>query len=241
MAAGCDKQPRAAPPPEAPPHAAAPGISAPGKAQPVSPPGQLASAVGSYVGMFGKNKMTLFIDAHDPSAGTIIGRSVTAGNDRPFAGTAIVKAGQLLASVKEPGDHADDGIFELTFASQEVVSGTWTPSGKGTAKQFTLTRRTFAYDEDAGQYARFSKEKVSQDDISDMSIGEVRIALNEIYARHGYNFKNKDMRRHFDTQDWYMPMHHDVRKDLTEIEAANIATLTKYKKFMEEYGEDFGR
>ncbi|MCR5178341.1 MAG: YARHG domain-containing protein [Lachnospiraceae bacterium] len=36
---------------------------------------------------------------------------------------------------------------------------------------------------------------------------ELRLARNELYARHGRKFKSKDLQDHFDSKDWYVPIY----------------------------------
>ena len=64
---------------------------------------------------------------------------------------------------------------------------------------------------------------------------------NEIYARHGYSFKDKAMRQVFDTVSWYMPMGIDIRDDLTDIEVQNIDLIYLYESYQEENYDDYGR
>ena len=64
---------------------------------------------------------------------------------------------------------------------------------------------------------------------------------SEIYARHGYSFKEKDMRYLFESKDWYMPMSNDVREKLSKSEIANIDLIYEYETYVEEYYDDYGR
>lgn len=51
-----------------------------------------------------------------------------------------------------------------------------------------------------------SDEIIPEDDIESLDSFDLRIAINEIYARHGYTFpSNADMRSYFDQMDWYYP------------------------------------
>ena len=61
--------------------------------------------VGSYVGPFGDNKITMMITK--VAGTTISGRSIVAGNDRPFDGTFTVDKAVYTAMAKEPGDDKD--------------------------------------------------------------------------------------------------------------------------------------
>ena len=64
---------------------------------------------------------------------------------------------------------------------------------------------------------------------------------NSIYARHGYSFRKRQLRAYFDKQDWYIPVHANIKSDLTEIEKKNIQLLLKYEEHAEEYYDEFGR
>ena len=49
-----------------------------------------------------------------------------------------------------------------------------------------------------------SDKEISKPDIENLSNEDLRIAINEIYARHGYTFpNNEEMRNYFQGQDWY--------------------------------------
>ncbi len=70
---------------------------------------------------------------------------------------------------------------------------------------------------------------------------EIEIIRNEIYARHGYSFRNLKMRRIFDAKEWYIPMAVDIRDQFTEIEVQNIDMLYHYEDYYDEYYDGFGR
>jgi len=200
--------------------------------------------LGSFVGAFGDNKITLLITKS--SGDTVEGRSVVGGNDRPFTGT-LKNTGDAYAIVaKEPGDDKYDGVFNLTINAKQpdVVTGSWEPNTPGAhlgPKTFSLQRKTFNYLQDVGEYPQASKRLLKEDDVENLMKPELEQMRNEIFARHGYCFKKKDLREMFEDKDWYVPNTVDVRKDLTEIEKKNILLIKKYEKYAEEYGNDFGR
>jgi YARHG domain len=57
-------------------------------------------------------------------------------------------------------------------------------------------------------------------DLEGFSPAMLRIARNEIFARHGYIFKSEDLRRYFGEQPWYGERSRDV--SLNAIESANV-------------------
>jgi len=203
-----------------------------------------AKLIGSYVGDFGSNKITLLITKAIND--TIEGRSIVGGNDRPFSGLIKYADGKYNINAEEPGDDQYDGIFDFTIDAKDpdVVTGSWKPNTPGRnagPKNFSLKRRSFSYLVDVGQFPEASKRLLIEDDVSNKNKEELQTMRNEIFARHGYCFKKKDLREMFEDKDWYIPNTVDVKKDLTEIEKKNIALIKRYEKYAEEYGDDYGR
>jgi YARHG domain len=200
--------------------------------------------LGSFVGPFGDNKITLLITR--VIGDTVEGRSVVGGNDRPFAGIASVANGVYNITAKEPGDDKYDGVFTISFDEKkpDAISGSWKPykeGGHGGAKDFSLNRNVFKYLVDVGQYPQASKRLLVENDVNNLLKIDLQTMRNEIFARHGYCFKKKDLREQFEDKDWYIPNTTDITKDLTDIEKKNIALIKKYEKYADEYGDDFGR
>lgn len=200
--------------------------------------------LGSYVGPFGDNKITLLITRI--AGDTIDGRSVVGGNDRPFSGTIISAGDKYNISAKEPGDDKYDGVFTFTIDTKQpdVVAGSWAPNkpdAKLASKNFTLQRRAFKYVTGTGEYPQASQRLLKEDDVNNLGKPELETMRNEIFARHGYCFKRKAQRELFEDKEWYIPNTVDVKKDLTDIEKKNIALIKRFEKYAEEYGDDFGR
>ncbi|MFZ5354590.1 MAG: trypsin-like peptidase domain-containing protein [Bacillota bacterium] len=76
----------------------------------------------------------------------------------------------------------------------------------------------------------FSNERhLIDEDIADLSKWELRLARNEIYARHGYMFKNEELIMHFYLKSWYIPNPEFKESDLSEIEKYNIEFIMSYE------------
>jgi len=86
-----------------------------------------------------------------------------------------------------------------------------------------------------------SNTLLKKKDVENMKKGDLLIIRNTIYARHGFSFKNRPLRVFFDAQEWYIPVHTDITKELTEIEKQNIKLLLNYEKNAKEYYDRFGR
>ncbi len=77
------------------------------------------------------------------------------------------------------------------------------------------------------------KRELTEDDLAGFGKEELRIARNEIYARHGRKFSDKELQSHFDGLEWYVP--EIDAKDfnegmLSEIEKRNLRIIGEFEK-----------
>ncbi|MGG9970786.1 YARHG domain-containing protein [Ferruginibacter sp. SUN002] len=200
--------------------------------------------LGSFVGDFGTNKITLLITK--VLKDTIEGRSVVGGNDRPFIGLVTKKDSVYNIDAREPGDDKNDGAFKILYkeSNKDVVVGNWVPykeTPQLKAKQFSLSRKSFVYSKDVGIYPQASQRLLKDDDVNNLTKWELEVMRNEIFARHGYCFKKKNLRETFEDRDWYVPHTTDVKNLLSDTEIKNVTLIKKYEKYAEDYGDEFGR
>ncbi len=222
-------------------------VNAPSKAAEIKTPKDM---LGFYVGMFGDNKISIVLDNLGDS-NKVSGYSVVAGNDRKFKGKYVEDKTKntYRFEVKEDGTNKYDGYFVFKIDPKNAdstgnltVKGEWTPYDKKMkGKKYSLVKKQFKYDATVGLYPEASTRLLTEKDVENMQKPDLRMSRNGIYARHGYSFKMKDMRTYFDGQDWYMPMHTDIRGNLTDIEVKNAELLRRYEKYAEEYYDGFGR
>ena len=189
--------------------------------------------IGSYVGAFGDNKITLLITRADKDS--VAGRSIVGGNDRPFTGTLIEKEdGSYLFNAKEPGDDPNDGVFSFSIAAAnpDVVTGSWKPDDiKKKTKEYNLLRKKFEYKPDAGSYPQASQRLLKPKDLENEMKEDLEFMRNEIFARHGFCFKKKYLRQQFENEEWYVPNTVDIKGFLTDIEKKNIEIIKRYEKY----------
>jgi hypothetical protein len=102
-------------------------------------------------------------------------------------------------------------------------------------------QREYASSTDKIYEINASTTLLTKDDVENLTSSDLLVIRNTIYARHGYSFKNRPLRVFFDSQDWYIPVHADIKQDFTEIELKNIQLLLKYEKNAKEYYDYFGR
>ena len=78
-----------------------------------------------------------------------------------------------------------------------------------------------------------SERMLSDDEVEMLTKEQLRLARNEIYARHGRKFKDAELQNYFDSKSWYVgTIDPDdfAESMLTHIEKANIEVIQKYEK-----------
>lgn len=65
-----------------------------------------------------------------------------------------------------------------------------------------------------------SIKELKKSDLEDLSKSELRLARNEIYARHGRRFQDQELQDYFDSQEWtgwtlyfIKEYHHSIPED----------------------------
>ena len=74
---------------------------------------------------------------------------------------------------------------------------------------------------------------ITKDDLEGFSKQDCKLARNEIYARHGRKFKDKELQAYFDSKDWYNGTIEpgDFKdSDLSSIESKNKDTIVEFEK-----------
>lgn len=66
-----------------------------------------------------------------------------------------------------------------------------------------------------------------------LSVEDLDIMRNEIYARYGYKFKNEKWKKHFSACSWYKAEFDNVDNKLTEVEKHNVQVILDMKKKLE--------
>jgi hypothetical protein len=199
--------------------------------------------VGYWVGAFGKNKINIAIAAVEKE--NAVGYTVCAGNFRPITGNVKSSNDSIyMFDMNEPGTDQYDGHFEFVIHTNgQRMEGSWAPFKKGaaSAKKYTLVKTNYTYSTEHGAYPDASSRVLDEEDVNNLTKEELEVMRNEIYARHGYSFKDKAMRAYFDTTAWYVPMGIDIRQNLTDIEVQNIDLIYTYESYQEENYDDYGR
>lgn len=76
---------------------------------------------------------------------------------------------------------------------------------------------------------------ISSLELANMTLDELRIARNEIYARHGFVFESSDLKEYFEGKDWYNPSVTDIEEvELTYTEQVNVKLISEQECFQGE-------
>jgi hypothetical protein len=200
------------------------------------------AVIGYWVGLFGKNKINIALA--EVSEDHALGYTVCAGNFRPITGKVTKRTATTIELyMNEPGTDPYDGHFELVIdVAGQTLRGTWAPFQPTVSnKAFALAKTAYAYRTDTGTYPEGSARLLTEADVENLLEEELEMMRNEIYARHGYSFKEMEERRYFDAQDWYIPMGIDIREKLTDLEVQNIDLIYRYEDYYQANYDDYGR
>ncbi len=110
----------------------------------------------------------------------------------------------------------------------------------GESNKDDLDPSYFSTTSDVYQY-NASAALLSKDVVANLKKGDIFILRNSIYARHGYSFKNQQLRTYFDREPWYVPVSVNVDNDLTAIEKKNVEMLLRYEQNAKAYYNKFAR
>ena len=79
-------------------------------------------------------------------------------------------------------------------------------------------------------FSNSSDELIDEADIQSLSDDELRYAINELYARHGYSFNDEELKKYYEKYDWYHPSiaPEDFSTDMfNDVERENIETMQR--------------
>lgn len=191
----------------------------------------------SWTGFYNdEQKISLFFDQNGSQ---LSGYSILNGKTINYTGNIKAAGNGYRITLNEAGKGAAVGKFVLKYSSNtKPMDAEWqSSSSKVRPKFFTLDAQQCRYDKSAGNFV--ASERLLTDADLQVPLGELQYMRNEIYARHGYAFKNKDWAVTFSYADWYMPCYTNVEDKLTAIEQQNIRRIKLVEPYAQE--ESWGR
>lgn len=91
-----------------------------------------------------------------------------------------------------------------------------------------------------------SRQEVTEADLSGLSLAQLRIARNEIFARHGRQFRDTALNQWFYSKEWYLNIPEKYSPDdfdglspspLSKLEIQNIDFISSYEKDIMEHSD----
>jgi len=129
--------------------------------------------------------------------------------------------------------HYSNGNLVRSVANTENVKVKdieWNSQIQQTEQRSTNSQvNSNSYSDDNNVSLALSTRLLTEDDLNGISKRKLRILRNEIYARHGYFFKSKDLRDYYSAKDWYHPQYNDVSNLLNTIEKRNVAFIQRHE------------
>jgi uncharacterized caspase-like protein len=176
---------------------------------------------------YGANTMTIYATAQGMTA--LDGF----GDHSPFAEA-------VMQNIADPDIELGAMIRKVTTFVRDKTSGRQT-----TYLQGSLDRDFYLGRNDAGQGAVAEQEAepiemtiglvfedsdvraLTEIDLQGLDAATLRIARNEIFARHNRRFADKALAAHFSQFDWYQPGENETK--LSKLEIANVETIRRYE------------
>ncbi|HEX8000179.1 MAG TPA: YARHG domain-containing protein [Pyrinomonadaceae bacterium] len=82
-----------------------------------------------------------------------------------------------------------------------------------------------------GDMELFENQLLTEKMLNGLSLHELRLLRNEVYARHGHVFTAAWLQQHFFFQPWYAPVEEGQKpSELSAIEKQNVETIVAYEK-----------
>lgn len=122
-------------------------------------------------------------------------------------------------------DNSDSSQSTDESDSQGVSDSDTSSDTSDSTDTDTDTTDESTQDQNSDEFIFPDSDSVVEDggDIEQLSDEDLRIAINEIYARHGYHFKSADLQDYFSNTSWYVD---EGITDQSEI----LSELNKYEK-----------
>ena len=151
---------------------------------------------------------------------------------------------EIYSSVAEKfkSDKPDDNLADAPVPNDVSAEDNSEPDSGGASNEDEAISENNSSDGDSSDGALdenyllpSSTKELTLDDITGMSAKDLRLAINEMYARHGYYFGPGANQRYFDEKPWYNPdmsikSPNDIVENFTEIENKNLSFLATQER-----------
>ncbi|MCI8464924.1 MAG: YARHG domain-containing protein [Lachnospiraceae bacterium] len=143
-------------------------------------------------------------------------------------------APETIESREESSGEMETESSEETESEQDTTSS---PSESSVPSSVALETSSSAPMEPVSEYILPTSDSayLTEADLAALTKEELRLARNEIYARHGRKFKDSGLNNYFMSKSWYVPLIDPDRFNenvFNEYEAANRKLIADYEKKM---------
>lgn len=128
-------------------------------------------------------------------------------------------------SEEEENTETESDTTDETSEDQEIeTEGTF--SDKGSTEEIDYTNEDIEKDS-----FLFPSDSVlvTEGELEKLDDKTVELIKNEIYARHGYIFTNRALKKYFESFNWYEPNEEYSPNLLNQTEKANLKTIKKFQ------------
>lgn len=151
---------------------------------------------------------------------------------------------EIYSSVAEKfkSDKPDDNLADAPVPNDDSAEDNSEPDSGGASNEDEAISQNNSSEGDSSDgtlgedyLLPSSTKELTLDDIIGMSSKDLRLAINEMYARHGYYFGPGANQRYFDEKPWYNPdmsikSPNDIVENFTEIENKNLSFLATQER-----------
>jgi hypothetical protein len=81
-----------------------------------------------------------------------------------------------------------------------------------------------------GDMEHFQNTEITEQMLAGLSLHELRLLRNEVYALHGRQFRTEWLAQYFWSQPWYMSRDDEGEPELSPVEKKNIETIVAFEK-----------
>lgn len=129
----------------------------------------------------------------------------------------------------EESTSKEEEITESTIETEESVENTSVEETEETTTKKTKKKKSKDY-----ILKNSNKKYLTKEDIDGFTEEQCRIALNELYARHGRLFHDESLQAYFDSKPWYhgtiLPEDFNDNQEFNNYEIANRDLIVEYEK-----------
>ena len=132
---------------------------------------------------------------------------------------------EIKPNSEEENTETENDIADETPEEQEIeTEGTF--SDKGSTEEIDYTNEDI--EKDAFLFPSDSV-LITEGELEKLDDKTVELIKNEIYARHGYIFTNRALKKYFESFNWYEPSEEYSPNLLNPTEKANLKTIKKFQ------------